>query len=154
MIARALPRGLPTLMVATDLGFIVYWLITAAHLLPAAWLYNDSTNPMMIDWNWSFLAIDLMVSLTGFLTLTTARRDPMAARSLALVSLTLTSASGLMAISFWTLRHDFDPAWWGPNSFLLLYPLPYLFALIRTQRPESAARRSARASEDAEAKPT
>ena len=118
-------------MIATDLGFIVYWLVTAAHLLPAAWLYNDSTNAMMVDWNWSFLSIDLMVSLTGFLTLSTARRDPIAARGLALVSLTLTSASGLMAISFWTLRRDFDPAWWAPNAFLLLYPLPYLFALIR-----------------------
>lgn len=118
-------------MIATDVGFIVYWLVTAAHLLPAAWLYNDSTNAMMVDWNWSFLSIDLMVSLTGFLTLSTARRDPIAARSLALVSLTLTSASGLMAISFWTLRRDFDPAWWAPNAFLLLYPLPYLFALIR-----------------------
>lgn len=131
MSARALPRGLPTLMIATDVGFIVYWLVTAAHLLPAAWLYNDSTSAMMVDWNWSFLSIDLMVSLTGFLTLSTARRDPIAARSLALVSLTLTSASGLMAISFWTLRRDFDPAWWAPNAFLLLYPLPYLFALIR-----------------------
>ena len=118
-------------MIATDVGFIVYWLVTAAHLLPAAWLYNDSTSAMMVDWNWSFLSIDLMVSLTGFLTLSTARRDPIAARSLALVSLTLTSASGLMAISFWTLRRDFDPAWWAPNAFLLLYPLPYLFALIR-----------------------
>ncbi|MBW2224881.1 MAG: DUF5360 family protein, partial [Deltaproteobacteria bacterium] len=47
----------------------------------------------------------------------------------------LTSCSGLMAVSFWTLRADFDPAWWLPNLFLLLYPLWFLPGLVRG--PES-----------------
>jgi hypothetical protein len=31
------------------------------------------------------------------------------------VSLVLMTASGLMAIAFWTLRGDFSVAWWIPN---------------------------------------
>lgn len=125
-----LPRSLTTLMVATDLAFIAYWLVTALHLLPPELLYNDYNDPWMVDWNWSFLPIDLLVSLTGFAALLAARRRSPASPQLALVSLTLTSASGLMALSFWTLRHDLDPAWWLPNLFLLLYPLPFLRRLL------------------------
>ena len=33
--------------------------------------------------------------------------------------------------SFLPLRADFDPAWWLPNWFLLLYPLWFLPTLIR-----------------------
>lgn len=129
MTAMRLPGGLATLMVATDLGFLVYWLITALGLVPAEYLYNDYTDPMMVDWNWSFLAIDLLVSATGVSALLAARRGSPASVGLALISLTLTAASGLMALSFWTLRADFDPSWWSANAFLLLYPLPYLWRL-------------------------
>ena len=52
-------------------------------------------------------------------------------RNLALASLVLTSCSGLMAVSFWTIRADFDPAWCPPNWFLLPYPLWFLPTLIR-----------------------
>jgi hypothetical protein len=45
-----------------------------------------------------------------------------------LVSLVLTTASGLMAIAFWTLRGDFSLAWWIPNLYLLLFPIP---AIVR-----------------------
>jgi hypothetical protein len=118
------------LMVATDVGFLAYWLVTALHLLPPDWLYNDYQNPMLVDWNWSFVAIDVLVSATGFTALIAARRKSTAAVGLALVSLTLTSASGLMAIAFWTLRHDFEWTWWMPNAFLLLYPLPFIKQLV------------------------
>jgi hypothetical protein len=43
-----------------------------------------------------------------------------------LVSLTLTSTAGLMALAYWALRGEFDIAWWGPNLFLMLYPIPAL----------------------------
>jgi hypothetical protein len=126
-----LPRGLPTLMVLTDLGFIVYWVVTGLHLLPPEWLYRDATNALMVDWNWSFLSLDLLVSFTGLLALVLARRGNATARGLVTISLTLTSASGLMALSFWVLRRDFELGWWLPNGFLLVYPLPYLVLLLR-----------------------
>jgi len=31
-----------------------------------------------------------------------------------------------MALVFWTVRGDFEFAWWIPNAFLLLFPLPLL----------------------------
>ena len=52
-------------------------------------------------------------------------------RNLALVSLTLTSCSGLMAVCFWTFRGDFDPGWWLPNLFLLIYPLWFIDNIYR-----------------------
>jgi len=36
-----------------------------------------------------------------------------------------------MAVSFWTLHVDFDPAWWRPSLFLLLYPFGYFSTLMR-----------------------
>lgn len=134
----ALPRGLTTLMVLTDVGFIAYWVVTGLHLLPAEWLYRDATNALMVDWNWSFLSLDLLVSATGLGGLHFARRGRPAARGLVIISLTLTCASGLMALSFWALRRDFDLGWWLPNGFLLIYPLPYLLMLLR-EEPASRA---------------
>lgn len=118
-------------MLLTDVGFIVYWVVTGLHLLPPEWLYRDATNALMVDWNWSFLSLDLLVSATGLSALHLARRGVTAARGLVTISLTLTSASGLMALSFWVLRRDFDLGWWLPNVFLLVYPVPYLVRLLR-----------------------
>ena len=122
--------GLRVLMVATDLGFLAYWAITALHLLPPAWLFADYEDPILQSWNWSFLPLDLLVSASGLLALGLARRGDARAGPMTVVSLTLTSCSGLMAVAFWTLRADFDLAWWLPNLFLLLYPLPFLGRLL------------------------
>ena len=120
------------LMLLTDVGFVAYWAITALHLLPAAWLFKGYEQPLLQSWNWSFLPLDLLVSATGLGALWRRRRFPQQARGLTLISLSLTSASGLMAISFWCIERDFEPAWWLPNLFLLLYPLPFLRALLAT----------------------
>jgi hypothetical protein len=40
-------------------------------------------------------------------------------------------ASGLMAISFWAFTRDFSPQWWAPNLFLLIYPLFYIWKMLR-----------------------
>jgi hypothetical protein len=125
-------------MVGTDLGFLAYWTITALHVLPAEWLYKDYHDPILQAWNWSFVPIDLLVSGTGLLALVLARRGAPQADGMALISLTLTSSSGLMAVAFWTLRADFDPAWWLPNLFLLLYPLPFLARQLRQGATSSA----------------
>jgi hypothetical protein len=80
------PRFLRPLFLIVDLGFIAYWAITLAGVVPEEYLFKDYDNPILAAWNWSF----------------------------------------------WTLRGDFDPAWWLPNLFLLLYPLCFLPKLMRT----------------------
>jgi hypothetical protein len=121
-------------MVVTDIGFILYWLITIAHLIPPESLFRDYTNPIMIQWNWSFLPLDLMVSATGITSLVLFKRNKSEWIQLALVSLTLTSASGLQALAFWAIAGDFDISWWLPNLFLLLYPLFFIRQLIENRR--------------------
>ena len=125
-----MPRTLIVIFLAVDLGFLAYWLITALHILPTEWLFKDYNNPILDAWNWSFLPLDLMVSATGLTTVSLAR----AGRNWqpwATVSLSLTACAGLQAIAFWTLRSDFDPVWWIPNLFLLLYPPVFLVGLLR-----------------------
>jgi hypothetical protein len=95
----------------TDLGFIAYWLITALHLIPAQYLFQDYTNPILTAWNWSFLPLDLMVSASGLTALWAYKHKLELWRSFALISLVLTFSSGLNAIAFWVIRGDFDPTW-------------------------------------------
>ncbi|MFD0886459.1 DUF5360 family protein [Streptosporangium algeriense] len=120
------------LMLVTDVGFLVYFSVTGLGLIPAAWAFADHTEPLMVSWNWSFLWIDLLASATGLLGLHLLRRGAPEAGRLMLVSLVLTSASGLMAVAFWTLRGDFSLAWWIPNLYLLLFPLPAIVRLVRS----------------------
>ncbi|WUI00693.1 YvaD family protein [Spirillospora sp. NBC_00431] len=117
-------------MIGTDVGFVLYWVITALHVLPAESLFKDYGDDLVVAWNWSFLPLDLLVSGTGLTALALARRGVAAWRPLTIVSLTLTSVSGLQAISFWTIRGDLSLSWWLPNLFLLLYPLVPIAALV------------------------
>jgi len=120
-------------MLITDIGFIVYWFITVAHLIPPESLFRDYTNPIMVHWNWSFLPLDLLISFTGITSLVLLKRNKKQWSNFALISLTLTSVSGLQAISFWMIAGDFDISWWIPNLFLLLYPLFFLRYFINTE---------------------
>ena len=52
-------------------------------------------------------------------------------RPLALISLILTMVAGGMAVGYWTLLGEFDPAWYLPNLALLLWPLAFLPGLMR-----------------------
>jgi Family of unknown function (DUF5360) len=124
-------RLLRGLFWATDVGFVAYWALTALHLIPQQYLFKNYDDPTMVNWNWSFVFLDLLISGTGFLSLFLQRRRARAWRSAALVSLTLTSCSGLQAVSFWLLSRDFDWTWWLPNLYLLLYPIPFIVALAR-----------------------
>jgi hypothetical protein len=123
-------KHLPKFFLVVDIGFILYWLITALHVIPEEYLYNDYKNPLLVSWNWSFLSIDLLVSFTGLFSLYLRSRQKATWRYFAIISLVLTSASGLMAVSFWTITGDFDLLWWTPNLFLLLYPIYFLRGLI------------------------
>jgi hypothetical protein len=124
-------RLIEVAMVVTDVGFVVYWAVVALALLPPELAYTDYTDPRVVAWNWSFLPIDLVISATGLTSLALLHRAHRAWRGLMVVSLTLTSASGMLAVSYWAVRGEFDPAWWGPNLFLLLYPVPALVWLLR-----------------------
>ena len=126
----------------TDVTFVIYWAISALHLIPPALLFQDYTNPILTAWNWSFLPLDLTVSATGFAALYWYQKRLEAWRSLALVSLTLTFVSGLNAITFWAIRGDFDLTWWLPNLYLMIYPLFFVPKLLQLQ-PKGA--RDARA---------
>lgn len=126
-----LPRLLQFVMIATDVSFVLYWLITLLHVLPPDWLFKDYNNPILQAWNWSFLPLDLSVSATGFAALALDRRGDIRARSVAILTLALTFCSGLLALSFWTLRSDYILSWWLPNVALVLYPIPFLAKLLR-----------------------
>ncbi len=125
-----LPRGLRASFLVVDIGFLVYWTFIVFHLIPVNWLLKDYDQPVLLDWNWSFLPLNILVSVTGLLSLFMAARRSRKAVSLALLSLAFTFCSGLQALSFWSLRGDFNWMWWLPNLFLLLYPLPFLMTLI------------------------
>lgn len=123
-------RTTKTLMLITDLGFIAYFTITGLRVIPPEWAFADYANPLMADWNWSFLWIDMVASFTGLVSL--LRRN----QALMLVSLVLTMASGLMAIAFWTLRGDFSLMWWIPNLYLMLFPIPAIACLVTSPRSQ------------------
>ena len=57
-----LPRFLRPLFLVVDLGFIAYWAITLAGVIPEGYLFKDYDNPILAAWNWSFLPLDLAIS--------------------------------------------------------------------------------------------
>lgn len=124
-------RKLKYIMLVTDFGFIIYWLITLFHLIPADLLFRDYTNPLLVNWNWSFLPLDLFVSATGLSSLWWYRNGNEVWRPLVIISLTLTSVSGLQAIAFWVIAQDYNMSWWISNLFLLLYPLFFIPKLVK-----------------------
>ena len=67
-------KSLRVLSLITDLGFILYWVITLTGVIPPTYLFKDYHNPMLSAWNWSFLPLDLFVSITGFWSLRLASR--------------------------------------------------------------------------------
>jgi hypothetical protein len=124
-------KSLKPFFYVTDIGFLVYWLITALGRVPAEWAFNGYHDPVLVAWNWSFLPLDLLISATGLTALWVARSGRLDWRGLAIASLALTSASGLNAIAFWALRGEVDWQWWLPNLYLLLYPWAFLPGLLR-----------------------
>ncbi|MFD9939868.1 DUF5360 family protein [Nonomuraea sp. NPDC059023] len=132
-------RATKALMLGTDVGFVVYFSVTGLGLIPPEWAFADYANPLMADWNWSFLWIDMLASATGLTSLWLLRGGVPrpGGPPLMLVSLVLTMASGLMAIAFWTLRGDFSLAWWIPNLYLMLFPIPAISCLITARTIEA-----------------
>jgi len=128
-------KSLRYFFLIVDIGFILYWLITAFSLIPAEYLFNDYQNEILVNWNWSFLPLDLFVSASGLYSLYLFRRKNERWSMYALVSLVLTSASGLQAISYWVLAEDYNMSWWIPNLFLLIYPFFFLPNFLKANKP-------------------
>ena len=125
------------LMFFTDMGMLLYWAVTAAMALklldiPGEWLFNDYHDPRVIAWNWSFFPLDILFSITGLAALRMETANHPNWKIMTTVSLTLTFCAGLMAIAYWIIVQDFDPTWWVPNLFLMIWPLPYLYQLTRS----------------------
>jgi hypothetical protein len=120
-------RALKILLFVTDVGFILYWAITALVAcgllaVPPEWLFKDYHNPDIVAWNWSFMPLDLLASLSGLIAVRRASLQQHW-QTMALISMSLTFCAGFMAITFWTVQRSFDAAWWAPNLFLTLWPL-------------------------------
>ena len=122
---------LHTIFFIVDIGFILYWLVTLFSLIPNEYLFNDYTNPILVNWNWSFFPLDIAISATGLTSIYLNRKNNIMWKNLTLISLVLTFCSGLQAIAFWTFHQDFDLVWWIPNLFLLIYPLFYIPSFIK-----------------------
>ena len=119
--------------ITIDLGFILFWTITAIGIIPAEYLYKDNKNEILAHWNLSFFPLDIAISFTGLTTLYLFSKNDSLWKILALILLILSSVSGLHAITNRTLARDFDLSWWIPNLFLLIYPLffiPRIFRLL------------------------
>lgn len=114
----------------TDIGFMFYWFITLFHLIPQNLLFKDYTNSILVAWNWSFLTLDMSISITGFLSLYLYSKRNVLWRKFSLISLVLTFCSGLQAISFWTIRCDFDLLWWAFNLYLMIYPIFFIKGIL------------------------
>ncbi|MEO1476547.1 MAG: DUF5360 family protein, partial [Pseudomonadota bacterium] len=109
------------------IGFIVYWSVTAIAAvgwlnLPPEWLFQDYQEPNIVAWNWSFMPLDILASLTGLYAVAMAS-GARAWQKAALISMTLTFCAGFMAICFWIFQGSFDVSWWAANLFLMLWPL-------------------------------
>ncbi|WP_010096557.1 DUF5360 family protein [Ornithinibacillus scapharcae] len=127
-------KSLRVLFLLTDIGFIIYWVVTFFELIPKEYLYQDYQNELLVIWNWSFFPLDILISVTGIASIYLHRQKNAKWESFALLSLTLTFCSGLQAIVFWIIKLDFDLMWWIPNLYLLLYPLFYIPSLLKPNR--------------------
>jgi hypothetical protein len=118
-------------MVLTDLGFLLYWTLVITGALPPSARFAEYADPKVTAWNWSFLPLDLVASLSGLSAVQALRRGSSAAAVQLAMSLSLTATAGGMAVVYWAQRGQWDPRWIGPNLYLLLFPLPLLGRLAR-----------------------
>jgi len=129
-------RSLALALSITDLLFLAYWLASGLDkvgliAIPADWLYAGAGEPRVDAWNWSFFPLDLAFSVTGLAAVAASRKGSASWRPMALISLILTMVAGGMAVGYWTLLGEFDPAWYLPNLALLIWPLAFLPGLMR-----------------------
>ncbi len=130
-----MPRRLAFALVLTDIAFLLYWgssllILSGLIHVPRDWMYEGFDQPRVMAWNWSFLPVDLAFSATGLYAVRAARRGDDTWRPVALLSLTLTTVAGAMAIGYWALLGQFEPSWFLPNLLLFVWPMPFIVRLI------------------------
>jgi hypothetical protein len=128
-------RSLSLAFTATDIAFLVYWtfsgLVQGGVLhVPQDWMYAHFDQPQVVAWNWSFLPVDLAFSLIGLSAVAAARRGDPVWRPLALLSLAFTMVAGGMAVAYWAIQREFEPAWFLPNLALVVWPMMFLPGLV------------------------
>lgn len=131
-----MPPLLKTLLIVTDVAFLLYWALSALHAgavieLPPSLLYPQAHDHRVAAWNWSFLPLDVTFSVLGLWSARAAARGEGLWRPLALMSLLLTMTAGAMAVSYWTLTGEIDWSWWLANAALVIWPIPFLPRLVR-----------------------
>lgn len=128
-------KGLKGLIVFTDVAFLGYWSLSLLHLvgllsLPPALMYAGFEQARVFAWNWSFLPVDVLFSITGLLAVRLARVGDPRWRPLSIISLCLTFVAGFMAVAYWTILGEFDPGWYLPNLALVVWPLLFIPGLV------------------------
>lgn len=132
----AMPRNLALALLLIDGGMLLYWTISGLAALgllnlPPDAMYAGYGMPMVAAWNWSFLPLDLLFSLSGLVSVRLARANLPLWRPMAIISLTLTFCAGLMAVAFWALIGFFDLGWWLSNLVLMIVPGYWLLRIVR-----------------------
>jgi hypothetical protein len=113
-------------MIATDIGFILYWTLIIIRAIPPEVMFEGYDDPQVSAWNWSFFPLDIAAAITGLIAVRALRRGSPAALPGPTLSLALTATAGGMAIAYWAQLGQYDPTWMLPNLALLLFPLPLL----------------------------
>ena len=131
-------RSLITAMLITDFLFVIYWaasILAAAGLIavPSDQMYADYRDVRVAAWNWSFLPLDMALSILGLCAVAADRRGSALWRPLAIMALTLTATAGGTAVTYWTILREFDPAWFLPNLVLFVWPFACLPKLCSTR---------------------
>lgn len=134
-----MPMSLKWTFRIIDWSMLLYWsLISLAALrvitLPASVMYDGYGTPIIDAWNWSFAPLDILFALSGLMAVHLHRRGDPRWFALAISSLSLTFCAGLMAVSFWAIRGEFNPSWWIPNLLLMILPAYWFFKLVMAQR--------------------
>ncbi|MFS2173715.1 YvaD family protein [Priestia megaterium] len=124
-------KYLKPFFLVTDIGFIIYWIVTYFELIPKSVAFKDYDNPIVIAWNWSFFPLDILISFTGLFSLYLYKLHRKSWQNYALISLVLTFCSGIQAIAYWAFIKDFDLTWWAFNLYLMIYPLFFIKLLIK-----------------------
>ena len=119
-----------------DISFIIYWFLIWVDIVPEEYMFKNYRNPILQDWNWSFLPLDLLVSAFGCLAFFFWRNGNGLWRLSMIISMSFMFCAGLQAISFWWIRSDFDPIWWLMNLFLMLIPIATLTVSVAAQQKD------------------
>lgn len=119
-----------SLVMLIDIGLLLYWILSAIKIIPDEYMFKDHDNPIINSWNWSFLPLDVVLSVSGIVASILYKRKNPLWLPLILISLSLMFSAGLMALSFWTIRSDYDITWWIANGVLVIVPIIYIPMLI------------------------